>query len=294
MSDEDNYARLRLFSAIEGGSVFWSEQIQAQGAIQILQRLEENYFSDLDHAAGNIRKRLKLFSAGQLQDQLSKSAGFMIFPSDPDWPMSVDDLSAPPIALVGLGQRTLLTEMLQSISIVGTRNPSSYGVRISGDFAIGAAEQGWTIVSGGAYGIDSAAHKGALLVEGVTVAVLAGGFDHQYPAGNVNLFREIIETGLLLSEVMPGIRAEPFRFLTRNRLIAALSKGTIVVEAAYQSGSLRTARDAAELFRLVMAVPGPINSPTSAGCHRLISERSAELVTSISEVMELVNPLGSE
>ena len=109
-----------------------------------------------------------------------------------------------------------------------------------------------------------------------------------FPSGNDRLFREIIENGLLLSEVLPNVHAIPARFLIRNRLIAAISRATVVVEAAFRSGSLRTARDAAEIFRPVMAVPGPINSPTSEGCHRLIGERSAEIVTSVADMMELV------
>jgi DNA processing protein len=123
------------------------------------------------------------------------------------------------------------------------------------------------------------------------VAILGGGFNKNYPAAHEKLFAEILQSGLLISEVMPDVHAASHRFLIRNRLIAAISKATVVVEAAFRSGSLRTARDAAEIFRPVMAVPGPINSPTSEGCHRLIAERCAELVSSISEVMELVLPL---
>jgi DNA processing protein len=176
----------------------------------------------------------------------------------------------------------------KSLAIVGTRNPTSYGARIAGDFAAGFADREWAIVSGGAYGIDSYAHKGALIAEGVTVAVIASGIDINYPAGNTRLFAEICESGAIVTEFMPGQRALPHRFLTRNRLIASLSKATLVVEAAFRSGSLRTARDAAEIFRPVMAIPGPINSPTSEGCHRLIGERAAEIVTSVADAVEFV------
>jgi DNA processing protein len=164
-------------------------------------------------------------------------------------------------------------------------------VRVASDFAAGIADRDWAIVSGGALGIDSAAHFGALSAEGITFGVLGGGVNKPYPLANQKLFNEIRAKGVLISEVMPEVHPVPHRFLIRNRLIAALSKGTIVVEAAYRSGSLRTARDAAEIFRPVMAIPGPINVPTSEGCHKLISERCAELVSSVSEVMELVNPL---
>jgi DNA processing protein len=174
---------------------------------------------------------------------------------------------------------------------VGTRNPTNYGTRIASDFAAGLADRDWAVISGGALGIDSAAHYGALAAEGVTFGVLGGGVNRPYPLANSKLFDEIKSKGVLISEVMPNVHPVPHRFLIRNRLIAALSKGTIVVEAAYRSGSLRTARDAAEIFRPVMAVPGPINVPTSEGCHKLISERCAEIVASVSDVLELVNPL---
>jgi DNA protecting protein DprA len=150
-------------------------------------------------------------------------------------------------------------------------------------------DRGWCITSGGAYGIDAAAHKGALVAEGLTIAVLAAGIDINYPAGHARLFAEILESGAIVTEVMPGVNAIPTRFLTRNRLIAALSNATLVVEAAFRSGSLRTARDAAELLRPVMAIPGPINSPTSEGCHRLIGERAAEIVTSVSDAVEFLS-----
>jgi len=165
---------------------------------------------------------------------------------------------------------------------------------VAGDFGAGLADRDWSVISGGAIGIDSYAHKGALIAEGFTVAVLGGGISKSYPSTNQAMFEEIVETGLLISEVMPQVPALPHRFLIRNRLIAALSKATVVVEAAFRSGSLRTARDAAEIFRPVMAVPGPISAPTSEGCHRLISERCAELVASISDVMELVLPVGDK
>ena len=187
------------------------------------------------------------------------------------------------------GDLSALSE--RSLAIVGTRNPTPYGVRIAGDFAAGFVDREWSIVSGGAYGIDSAAHKGALIAEGRTIAVLASGIDVAYPAGNVRLFAEIAENGALVSEVMPGAHAIPVRFLNRNRIIAALSQATLVVEAAFRSGSLRTARDAAELMRPVMAIPGPISAPTSEGCHRLIGERAAEIVTSVTDAIELISAL---
>ena len=175
-----------------------------------------------------------------------------------------------------------------SISIVGTRNPTQYGAKVASEMAANFVDREWAVVSGGAYGIDSAAHKGALIAEGETIAVLASGLDIYYPAGNARLFAEIAESGLLLSEYMLGTKALPHRFLNRNRLIAALGNGTLVVEAAFRSGALRTATDAQNLNRVVMAIPGPINSPLSEGCHRLIGEGAAVICTGINDALELM------
>jgi DNA processing protein len=232
---------------------------------------------------------LKLSNADELLQLIEQSGAIFLTPQDLTWPQSVNDLAAPPIGLVIKGDPKFLTG--NSLAIVGTRNPTQYGVRIAQDFAAGFVDRDWAIISGGAYGIDAAAHKGALIAEGVTVAVIAAGIDINYPAGNARLFAEIAELGCLVSEVTPGTPAIPSRFLTRNRLIAALSNATLVVEAAFRSGSLRTARDAAELMRPVMAIPGPITSPVSEGCHRLIGERAAEIVTSIADAVEFLSPI---
>jgi len=220
---------------------------------------------------------------------ISKCGGTLITPEDAVWPIAVNDLEVPPLALIVKGDPSILSE--KSLAIVGTRNPTPYGIRAAQEFAAGFVDREWVIVSGGAYGIDSAAHKGALIAEGITIAVTASGLDIPYPAGNQKLFEEIIENGAIVTEYLPGVVARPHRFLIRNRLIAALSQGTLVVEAAFRSGSLRTARDAADLMRPVMAIPGPITAPTSEGCHRLIGERSAELVTSVPDALELLTSL---
>jgi DNA protecting protein DprA len=227
--------------------------------------------------------------AAALLESIEGAGGIFITPGDLDWPQQLNDLATTPIGLVVKGNVDSLKA--RSIAIVGTRNPTPYGARIASDFAAGFVDREWSIVSGGAYGIDTHAHKGALIAEGVTIAVIASGIDVNYPAGNERLFAEIAELGAIVSEVMPGTPAFPSRFLTRNRIIAALSMSTLVVEAAFRSGSLRTARDAAELMRPVMAIPGPINSPTSEGTHRLIGERAAEIVTSVSDAVELISSL---
>ena len=224
-------------------------------------------------------------------NSIQQCGGELLIPEDPQWPTLLDDLEVPPVALIVKGDLEILTA--ESLAIVGTRNPTPYGIRNAQEFAAGFVDRGWAIVSGGAYGIDSAAHKGALIAEGSTIAVTASGLDSTYPAGNQRLFDEIVENGAIITEYFPGAIARPHRFLVRNRLIAALSLGTVVIEAAFRSGSLRTARDASDLFRPVMAIPGPINAPTSEGCHRLIGERSAELVSSVADAYELLTSLVS-
>lgn len=278
-------ARLQLFAAIEGGSTFWMHEIACQGAEETLLRIKDGFYksSKGEKALG------KLIHPDQLNESIISAGGAFISPTDEQWPIQLNDLVAPPIGLVIRGA----VESLQnkSIAIVGTRNPTPYGARIASDFAAGFVDREWTVVSGGAYGIDTHAHKGALIAEGQTIAVIASGIDINYPVGNERLFNEIADNGAIVSEVMPGVPAFPSRFLTRNRIIAALSQSTLVVEAAFRSGSLRTARDAAELMRPVMAIPGPINSPTSEGTHRLIGERAAEIVTSVHDAIELISSL---
>ena len=283
--NEEKSARLELFAATEGGSFFWGSEIAQQGAHQTLLRIKDGFYRS--SKAEKTLSHLHPGGAAALLESIKSVGGVFITRGDLDWPQQLDDLATPPIGLVVKGKVDSLKT--RSIAIVGTRNPTPYGARIASDFAAGFVDREWSIVSGGAYGIDTHAHKGALIAEGITIAVIASGIDINYPAGNERLFSEIAELGAIVSEVMPGTPAFPSRFLTRNRIIAALSMSTLVVEAAFRSGSLRTARDAAELLRPVMAIPGPINSPTSEGTHRLIGERAAEIVTSVSDAVELIS-----
>ena len=284
MNDELR-ARITLFAHIEGGIAFWTNEIFNRSAVVVVEQLRSGGYDIVKY-----EKLIKNIAASnpekQYEEILATNSTFL-YPGAPGWPSVLDELAAPPIGLVVKGNVEVLTQ--KSRAIVGTRNPTPYGIRNASDFASGFVDREWAITSGGAYGIDSAAHKGALYAEGVTIAVVASGIDINYPAGNTRLFAEILESGAIVSEVMPGCRAYPVRFLTRNRIIAALSTATLVVEAAFRSGSLRTARDASELMRPVMAIPGPINSPTSEGCHRLIGERAAEIVTSVTDAVEFVS-----
>ena len=280
----EQLARACLFSVVEGGHTFWCAEISTHGALAVYNKLLNGGYDPIKYE--KLITNLRETNGDKILTEIDKHYARLITPDDEDWPEQLNDLAAPPIGLILKGNINALHQ--PSLAIVGTRNPTSYGARIAGEFAAGFADREWAIVSGGAYGIDSYAHKGALIAEGVTVAVVASGIDINYPAGNTRLFAEICESGAMVTEFMPGHRALPNRFLTRNRLIAALSKATLVVEAAFRSGSLRTARDAAEIFRPVMAIPGPITSPTSEGCHRLIGERAAEIVTSVADAVEFI------
>jgi DNA processing protein len=287
LTDDVKIQRLALFNAIEAGNTYWARQVNEFGIAMVYEHLALGVYDATKYGA--ITQAISAFNADESLAAIAQSGGVFITPEDLSWPTRVNQLAIPPLGLIVKGDLSILNN--PSLAIVGTRNPTPYGVRLAGDFAAGFVDREWDIISGGAYGIDTAAHRGALVAEGRTIAVIASGIDVQYPAGNARLFDEICENGAIISEVMPGVTAMPHRFLIRNRLIAALSLSTLVVEAAFRSGSLRTARDAAELMRPVMAIPGPISSPSSEGCHRLIGERAAELVTSVADAMELISAL---
>jgi DNA processing protein len=200
----------------------------------------------------------------------------------------------PPLALWVRGGGDLLTAGVRSVAIVGARAATSYGEHVSAELAYGLARRDVTVVSGGAYGIDAAAHRSALAADGSTMLISAGGLDRPYPPGNDWLYERVAESGLLVSERPPGSAPHRGRFLTRNRLIAALATGTIVVEASRRSGALNTARHAQTLGRPLMAVPGPVTSALSLGCHDLLrrDEAPASLVTSVDDVLAVVGSIG--
>ena len=184
----------------------------------------------------------------------------------------------------------------RSVAIVGSRASTAYGEHVAGELGCQLAEKRCTVVSGGAYGIDAAAHRGALAADGPTVAVLACGVDRVYPAGNGALLNRIADSGLLVSEWPPGAAPHRHRFLVRNRLIAGLTRGTVVVEAAARSGATATAHRAAKLGKRVMVVPGPVTSAMSVGCHELLrgNEGGARLVASAAHVLEEIGGLGAD
>jgi DNA processing protein len=207
----------------------------------------------------------------------------------------VDDLGdRRPLALWVRGPLSLREATERAVAVVGSRAATPYGNQVAAELAVELGDRGWSTVSGGAYGIDAAAHRGSLAAGAPTVAVLACGVDVAYPSGNRRLFADIAETALLVSEWPPGASPTRLRFLWRNRVIAALARGTVVVEMGHRSGARRTCTEAARLGRYVMAVPGPVTSAVSVGCHALLRAREAECVTSARDVLELVSRLGDD
>jgi DNA processing protein len=227
---------------------------------------------------------------------MHRLGGRMIMPSDALWPRQLTDLDLQePICLWWRGVEQPLPAASRSIALVGSRDSTSYGAAVTGDLAYSLAQRGFTVVSGGAYGIDAHAHRAALAGAGdtmPTIAVMAGGVDRFYPSGNEDLLRAVANQGAVLAEVPPGSAPTRYRFLQRNRLIAALSSVTVVVEARWRSGALNTAHHAETLGRAVGAVPGSVHSANSAGCHRLIREGGAVCVTDAGEIAELASPSG--
>ena len=214
-------------------------------------------------------------------------------PGDPEWPGQLADLGDDqPYALWLRGNADLRFSCLRSVAIVGSRAATAYGSYVASEFAASVAARGVAVVSGGAFGVDAAAHRGALAADGVTIAVLACGVDVPYPTAHAELFDAIAAQGVIVSEWPPGRHVSRLRFLIRNRMIAALATGTLVVEAGQRSGAVNTARYARDLRRRLMAVPGPITSDLSAGCHQVIREWQGTLVTSAAEVIEHVSPVG--
>lgn len=218
----------------------------------------------------------------------------LLVPGDPEWPSQVDDLPEPPLCLWVRGPLDLRAAALRSVAVVGSRACTAYGERATTQIAGGLADLAWSVISGAAFGVDAAAHRAALGVQGATVAVLAGGVDVPYPRSHEPLLGRIGDVGAVISECLPGSPPMRHRFLARNRLIAALSRGTVVVEAAHRSGALATAARADELGRVVMAVPGPITSMASAGTNKLLHEQAARAVSSPEQVLALLTGAAPE
>jgi DNA processing protein len=307
---EDRAARAALtWLAEPGNRAVWSlvEQSGAPAALELLlsgdipdKRLRAAVSARL--SAGDPRRMAEI--ALRRADRLGAR---LVVPSDEEWPRRVTDLAGleldaagrinydirPPLCFWVRGTWPLGETLERSVAIVGARAATAYGVHVTSELAYSISGDGWTVLSGGAFGIDAAAHRGALAAGGRTVAVLACGVDRPYPIGNSAMFDRIVETGLLISEWPIGAEPLRHRFLIRNRVIAASTAGTVVVEAAARSGATQTMSRVLALGRPAMVVPGPVTSAMSVGCHEILRGNPyARVVTSAAEVLEEVAPIG--
>ncbi len=270
------------------------------GPVEAAERVRRGQVDD--NLAHHTEARREIDRVADDLELLARRGGRLITPDDDEWPMlAVAAFSSvavaskpqgrPPLVLWAKGPARLDETAQRAAAVVGTRAATRYGEHVAGDLATGLAEQDVAVVSGGAYGIDGAAHRGALAAEGVTVAVLAGGLDIPYPAGHSGLLHRIGSNGLLITEYPPGVRPARHRFLTRNRLVAAFAGAAVVVEAGLRSGAANSAAWARALGRVVGAVPGPVTSSASTGCHVLL-RGGAEVITRAEDIVELVGSIG--
>ena len=316
--DDELAARVAWSRLIEPGDAVAGELVRTLGAGRALVWARAAASSDdvatlvtalvdAEPSLGEVRRRLGTAVgrwAGRFADldpsrdleRMHRLGGGVLHPGSVGWPSGLADLGPiAPMCLWVRGRLEVSVSLDRSIALVGARASTSYGEHVAVDLAAGLAEHSTCVVSGGAYGIDAAAHRGSLAAGGTTVALLAGGVDRAYPVGNAPLLERILEQGgSVLSEVPPGGVPSKGRFLMRNRLIAAVSRATVVVEAAWRSGALSTANHAIALLRPVGAVPGPVTSMASAGCHRLLRDGAAVCVTDAAEVLELAGRAGED
>ncbi|MET7297159.1 DNA-processing protein DprA [Streptomyces griseoloalbus] len=293
--EDELLGRIFLTRVVEPGDETCGRWIRELGVGTVVRRLRERG-EPLPRVSGKRWAGLlaRAASAEPRRDlTVARDAGVrFVCPGAAEWPRQLDDLGdARPVGLWVRGGADLRMWALRSVAVVGARACTEYGAHMAATLAGGLAERGWIVVSGGAYGVDGAAHRGALGSGGATVAVLACGVDRPYPRGHTGLIGRIAEQGLVVGELPPGDHPTPSRFILRNRVIAALTRGTVVVEAAHRSGSLVTARAARRLGRHTMGVPGPATSGLSAGVHELLRQ-DAVLVTDAAEVVELVGDMG--
>jgi DNA processing protein len=304
----DRRARIALAHLVEPGSRALGLLVARVGPVETLARLRAGEVSDALRAV--TAPRLAAADPDLVVDQALLRAQRLgvriVTPGDDEWPRQLDELSGisvdgpdrfrrdtfPPHCVWLRGEPRLAEACDRSVAVVGSRACTSYGEHVAGDLSFGLAERGWTVVSGGAYGVDAAAHRGALAAGGCTIAVLACGIDRPYPLAHASLFDRIGELGLLLSEWPPGSDPHRHRFLVRNRVIAAATLGTLVVEANIRSGARYTAGRARLLGRTVMAVPGPVTSAMSAGCHEELRTENTTVVATVAHVIDAVGRIG--
>ncbi|UNO39701.1 DNA-processing protein DprA [Streptomyces sp. MST-110588] len=295
VGDTERRARAALTRIAEPGDETVGRWLRQMGPVELLRALK----GERDAPEGACEQKfagLRLRAARQdtAADLAAVAAigGRFLCPGDEEWPGQLDDLGdGRPIGLWVRGPANLRLWALRSVAVVGARACTDYGAHMAAVLGAGLADRGWTVVSGAAYGVDGATHRGALAADGATIAVLASGVDFAYPRGHTELIGRMAEQGLVIAELPPGDHPTRSRFILRNRVIAALTRGTVVVEAELRSGSLVTARRAMELGRFTMGMPGPVTSGLSAGVHQLL-RGGATVVTDAAEVVELVGSIG--
>lgn len=284
---DDRWARVAWSHVVEPETVSARTWIDRHGASEAFGRLLRGDVA----GDGRYDQRVAGLDLGQARRALDRLRVRVVVPGDDEWPGGLDQLDDPPLCLYVRGAADL-GAVEGSVAVVGSRAATAYGLQVAAELGEGLVGRGVTVVSGAAFGIDAAAHRGALAGGGPTVAVLARGLDRAYPQAHEGLLRAVGERGAVVSELPLGWAPYRQRFIARNRIIAAMSVGTVVVEAGLRSGSLNTARTARDLVRHVAAVPGPVTSVQSAGCHQLVRESGATLVTDTAEVLDLMGRLG--
>ena len=298
--DERRLAWAYLSRVVQGPCAALSLLIESVGVVEAARAVRECALPE--SLLGPTSKRRQIDGAARDLELMERIGGRLVTPDDPEWPAwrmlglgqlepGRDRDGAVPLVLWVRGPRSLLESSERAIAVVGARCSTGYGDHVTGEIVGDLAAQGWTIVSGAAFGIDGMAHRAALAVGAATIAVLACGVDRPYPAQHDRLLAEIAETGLVVSEYPPGTAAHKHQFLARNRIIAALADGVLVVEAGLRSGARNTVKWARRLGRPALAVPGPVTSASSVGCHRMIREGEALLVTRAEEVIDEAGPL---
>lgn len=299
IADSERLARVVLSRVGEPGDPRLTRLVRDLGAAELVRQLAEQ--RDPGGAGADLAARLTAVDAERELAQAERLGLRFVVPGDAEWPRQLDDLEhAEPLQQMGgvpiglwVKGPLRLHELGTPVAVVGSRSSTGYGTSVAGEIAATVVLAGGTLVSGGAVGVDQAAHRGAIAMTGPTVAFLACGADRIYPTANAALLRHIAAEGAVVSEAAPGCSPQRHRFLSRNRLISALSRGTVVVEASVRSGALNTANWANRTSRVVMGVPGPVTSATSGGVHQLIRDGGATLVTCGREVMEAVGAAGA-
>lgn len=294
LAADERTARIVLAIASEPGDAVTGRMIRTVGASETVARAigaEVPVGPDGDTWQRRLAPRIDAAHTERVIADAERHGMRVLIPGDEHWPSGIDALGDhAPFALWAKGDTELLTEPVwERLTVTGARASTGYGEHVTTELVQSAVDEGHRVFSGGAYGIDGAAHRAALAAGDPTVAVLAGGLDRLYPAGHTDLLTRISKQGLLLSEVPPGAAPTKWRFLQRGRLLAALSGTVIIAEAGYRSGTLHTAARAVELGRPVGAVPGPVTSATSAGCHRLLRDGLAAVITGYDDIREMLH-----